>query len=336
MTQNPFIPFTIISSKLFKLEHELFQDNASFFKKVLLAIGIPRIDIYAYSKEIKDLYEKFQTILSKTTKEEREGMSKFTEKDEFINKMDGCILALMEIIESLEKKLKDNKSLKANAYKELVNDYTRKKLDLLEVTERIVTTKKKKEQEIWNNLQNTLNNWEEKSKKTQDLDEKEKNLSRDFENEVKDITDNPLHSTFVHKTLRNFALYKTMEFLKTCGLIASGELENVFYNTWLEEGGDKSLIQKDTFKPILLDKGKNMKIFAIKMPATKRVTEASWIALRPGLYKMFYTLEQTKDRGFALCGWTIGEDGQPVHYYLKDGIKDNITDFVKAITESSK
>lgn len=330
MQRNPFIPYIIISTKLFKLEQEFFQTDASFLKKFLFTTGLLKIDVPEFAKKIRALREKYKEIVNKTSRED------MIEVKNYATKLEGCLLAFEKIIYALLKKLVNNNSLNLEDYQNLIDDYNKRKFEFLEINENILSTNKKQEEEALQNLDNTLQNWEEKSKRVRDLKEMNEDLPQDFEKDVQDIADNPLHSHLVHRTLRNFALYKTMEFIKTCGLIASGELENVFLNTWIEKGGDKKLLQKDTFKPRLMNKGENLKIFAVKMPKTQRVTEASWIALKPGLYKMFYTLEQTKDKNFALCGWALGEDGQPVHYYFKDGIKDDFEDFVKAILEQSK
>ncbi|MDD4381788.1 MAG: DNA translocase FtsK [Candidatus Dojkabacteria bacterium] len=175
MEKNSFIPFTIISSKLFRMEHELFPSNTSFIKKILLAIGIPRIDVPSYSAKIKDLYAKFEVIRDKTTEAEREAMSEFTEKDEFINKMDECIIAFSKVVESLERKLKNNKSLKFGEFEELINNYKEKKLDLLQVTEKIVTATRKTEEETWSNLHKSLEKWENEGDDKKGLDTREKN-----------------------------------------------------------------------------------------------------------------------------------------------------------------
>jgi hypothetical protein len=330
MQRNPFIPYIIISAKLFKLEQELFQTKTSFFKKFLLTTGLLNINIPEFAEKIEALHGKYKEILNKTNKED------IKEVNNYATKLEECIIAFEKIIYALLKKLVNNNSLNLENYQNLIDDYKKRKSEFLEISEKIVTTTKEQEEKAWQNLENSLQNWERKSKETRNMKDKDKDLPQDFEKDIQDITENPLHSTLVHKTLRNFALYKTMAFIKTCGLIATGELENVFLNTWIEKGGDKKLLQKETFKPILMNKGENLKIFAVKMPKTQRVTEASWIALKPGLYKMFYTLEQTKDNDYALCGWALGEDEQPIHYYFKDGIKDNLEDFIKAILENSK
>lgn len=144
------------------------------------------------------------------------------------------------------------------------------------------------------------------------------------------------HWIFVHNILRDWALFETMHFIKICGSIGLNPSENVFKNLWLDFGGNKKLIKGDTFKIEFLNKGKYMSIFAIKMPKAEMVTEASWVAIKPGLGKTFYTLEKTEDKGYALCAWLIGKSGQPEHHYIIDNLKNKLSHFIKAIINTRK
>lgn len=164
-------------------------------------------------------------------------------------------------------------------------------------------------------------------------DKQVKEFKAGVKKEINNIASKPFHYVFVHRNLRDIALFKTMEFMRVCGLIGMGKSDNVFYEIWLENGGDKKLLEKNTFKPEFFNKGKHKSIFALKMPKAQFPLEASWVALQPGINKAFFTLELTEYNGCALCAWIIGKNGKPEHLYIKDNLKNNLKSFINAIDE---
>jgi hypothetical protein len=153
---------------------------------------------------------------------------------------------------------------------------------------------------------------------------------------LKKIPPEMFHYIFVHNILRDWALFETRDFLKVCGVIGLNKSENVFRKSWLDFGGNRKLIKRGTFKIEFLNKGKYMSIIAIKMPKTGMIRDASWVAIKPGIGKTFYTLEKTEKAGYALCAWLIGRNGKPEHHYIKDNLKNRFSHFIQAIIDTRK
>lgn len=201
MHRNPFIPYLVISTKLFKLEHELFQTNSPFPKKILLAMGQPHIDIPFYVQETTSLYEKFQIIRDKAAETEQESMEEYPKIREFVTKMDECFLAFLNIVNRLEKKTKDNNSLKYGEYNKLVEDYKRKKATLFQIVEKVTSDKK----ELLDNALEDLKKFEVESKSIPDQDYSEDQ-----------IVDEPLRKSIITEDSYNNLI--SLEFNKAINL----------------------------------------------------------------------------------------------------------------------
>jgi len=129
MNNKSLLPFIIVTNKMFKIEDNLFQNRASFVKKIFIAIGISHINMPAYAIEIKELYNKFEEINGKTNEKDR------IEMVNFIGKLRECIVSLSQIIDGLLRRSINIEALNLDEYQKLIADYNLKKLDLIQILE---------------------------------------------------------------------------------------------------------------------------------------------------------------------------------------------------------
>jgi GTPase Era involved in 16S rRNA processing len=122
MYKKEYIPYMILIAKMLKIDDELFQNNASPFRRLFVTLGIVKIDMAKFSKDINSLYEKYKDIKKK-------GENK--ETGEFSAELEQAIISLKKVIEALYKKSRNIEPLSLNDYKILTSQYRLRKEEVL-------------------------------------------------------------------------------------------------------------------------------------------------------------------------------------------------------------
>jgi hypothetical protein len=156
----------------------------------------------------------------------------------------------------------------------------------------------------------------------------------EFKSRISELKADPNRYVFTHHILRDWVLEDCDEITGICHFISKGEMPNKFPEFWVNMGGDKDALSAGVFEPMFYKIEDNRFLVAMRMPTPKLVNEASWIAFEGIVGRDFYTLEKTKDRGYAFCKWSEGVEGHPEHYYIKDGLEGTLEDFLITLKES--
>jgi len=129
MNNKSLFPYIVVANKMFKIEDNLFQNKSSFLKRILIGIGVYRINMPTYVTEIRELHKKFEEIQDKTNERDKALIVNFT------SKLNECIVSLSQIINGLARRSVNIEALDLDEYQKLIADYNLKKLDLIQILE---------------------------------------------------------------------------------------------------------------------------------------------------------------------------------------------------------
>ena len=125
MNNKDLLPYIILLNKMFKIEDELFQNKVSIFKRILLTLGISKVDMTKYLSDIDELHRKYLEIKKIHKDEDDKYIS------EFVASLERAIISLQEVTSGLYNRSKDINALNLDEYQKLTGKYRLRKEDAL-------------------------------------------------------------------------------------------------------------------------------------------------------------------------------------------------------------